>query len=209
MGKIRNTISLQEKAQALELLSNGVKQKTVAEQLKIKESSLSKWKKNKVKILKAAEDEVKMGLKSKKSLRQPKFLKVHIALYIWLVQERRKKKFVTDLKLQTMASKFKLAFYENPEPVSMGFIQHFKQSRNLKRIKSSGEKRAANKEAVNPYKIHFKQLVENLGLSLEQLYNADESALLYRDIPESSICLPNENSADVEGKKVLHIKLLQ
>lgn len=203
MGKKRDYLTIQNKAEILKSLEVGKKPKELANELNCSVSFFSKLRKNSLAIKAAADQEIKLGLKSKKTLKKEKFAKVHIGLYIWLVQERRKKNFVSDIMLQAIANKFKRSFYNDPEAVSSGFIQKFKRNRNLKKIKSSGEKRAANKEAVIPYKQYFKELVERLGLSLDQLYNADKSALLYRYLPESSICLPHESGSDVEGKLLL------
>lgn len=202
MGKAKS-LELQTKLEILRRLDKKEKVKDLAKTYKVSEGSISKMRKKSVEIRESAVEEQKMGWAKKKNLRTSKYKKVHVALFIWLVQEREKKKPINDLLLLTMASKFKLAFYDDANDLSMGFIHNFRKNKFLRKVKASGEKRAANHEEVVPFKEFFKNQITDYGFSLAQIYNADESGLYWKSIPEESIILPQETTDDVEGKNTI------
>ncbi|XP_037817425.1 jerky protein homolog-like, partial [Lucilia sericata] len=59
----------------------------------------------------------------------------------------------------------------------------------------SGEKLSAQSQFVNPFKIKLKAKIEDLGLSNDQLYNADESGLYWKLLPQKTYVTSLEKSA--------------
>ena len=55
-----------------------------------------------------------------------------------------------------------------------------------------GEKKSADDVAAEEYVEKFAQMVRNENLSLEQIYNADETALYWRCMPKKTIVTEDE-----------------
>lgn len=66
-------------------------------------------------------------------------------------------------------------------------------------LKISGEKLSAQIEAVEPFKAELKSKIDELKLSLHQVYNADESALYWKLLPNMTLVSHTESEAP--GKK--------
>lgn len=201
MGKVPS-LTIQKKSEIVAELEQGVSPKILASKYRVTQGCVSKIKKNAKTIISMAQDEIKLGWISRKNVKNSQFKKVHVGLYIWIVQERYRMKMLNDTLLLTMASKFKKSFYNDSSPMSIGFLQNFKKSKRLRKVKATGEKRAADKDAILPFKDYFRKLIVDGDFSLAQIYNADESALYWKNLPESSIILPQESSDDVEGNLI-------
>jgi hypothetical protein len=51
-------------------------------------------------------------------------------------------------------------------------------------LKISGEKLSSQPELVDPFKLELKNKIQELNLTLDQLYNADETGLYWKLLPD-------------------------
>ena len=63
-----------------------------------------------------------------------------------------------------------------------------------------GESQSAASESVNPFKEHLQKLIEEKGLSLNQLFNCDETGLYWKLMPNKTLVSSREKEA--KGFKV-------
>jgi len=68
---------------------------------------------------------------------------------------------------------------------SKGFIQRFCERYNIKNIRLHGEKQSADTDAVEPFLIKMAEIQKEY--SLNQIYNADESGLIYKSLPNTTL----------------------
>ena len=65
-----------------------------------------------------------------------------------------------------------------------------------KKALSPGEKLSGDKEAADLFVPRLRKLVEEKSLSLNQIFNCDETGLNYRLLPESTLASSFEKSTD-------------
>lgn len=83
---------------------------------------------------------------------------------------------------------------------SHGWLQKFKQRYGIRQLTISGEMLSSNFEAAVPFKEKFRRKIQEMGLSREQIYNADESGLFWRLLPTKTLAHFGEKSAP--GRKI-------
>ncbi|CAK1601056.1 unnamed protein product [Parnassius mnemosyne] len=67
---------------------------------------------------------------------------------------------------------------------SYGWLRNFKFRHGIRRPDVTGETLSANQNSAEKYKDEFEKIVADNDLTSEQIYNPDETGLLWR-------CLPN------------------
>ncbi|GBO08123.1 Jerky [Araneus ventricosus] len=70
---------------------------------------------------------------------------------------------------------------------SDGWLRNFKFRHGIRRLDVTGETLSANQNSAGKYKDEFEKIVTDNGLTPEQIYNADETGLLWRCLPTSTL----------------------
>lgn len=83
---------------------------------------------------------------------------------------------------------------------SSGWLQKFKERCGIRQLSISGEILSSNVNAVQPFKEKLLSKINEMGLQLEQIYNADESGLFWRILPNKTLAHSGEKSAP--GRKI-------
>lgn len=123
------------------------------------------------------------------------------ALYNWFLQQQEKHVPVTSEIIRAKA-KF---FYEKITGksdflASNGWLCKFKSRYGIIYLKICGERVSSYVAAVAPFRKRFLDLVTEMDLSEDQIYNADESAAFWRVLPGSTWVHSDEISAP--GRKI-------
>lgn len=86
--------------------------------------------------------------------------------------------------------------YKNDDfKASQGWLQNFKNRFGIRQLSISGEKLSTNPLAVDPFKLQLLTKIEELQLTADQLYNADESGLFWKMLPQKTLAHAKESSA--------------
>ena len=80
-----------------------------------------------------------------------------------------------------------------------GWMRGFQHRHNLKLLSIHGEKESCNQESFESFKEDFMAVVEEENFTHDMIYNADESALFFKMLPNKTIALENEKK--VAGRK--------
>ncbi|XP_066261193.1 jerky protein homolog-like [Euwallacea similis] len=127
-------------------------------------------------------------------------------LYEWFCKQRCKNLPVTSELLKTKA---KLLYGELKEKekffASDGWLQNFKRRYGIRFLKISGEKLSTNPEMIEPFKQDLRSIIEKGNLVNEQIYNADETGLFWRLLPDKTLVKSDEKSAP--GRKAEKARL--
>ncbi|CAH2084544.1 unnamed protein product [Euphydryas editha] len=83
---------------------------------------------------------------------------------------------------------------------SKGWLERFKSRHGIRLMTITGKKLSNDATCIEPFKLRFLQRVKDLNLNPSQMYNADESELFWRVIPNKTFVFYNEKS--VPGRKV-------
>ncbi|KAK9880168.1 hypothetical protein WA026_010040 [Henosepilachna vigintioctopunctata] len=78
---------------------------------------------------------------------------------------------------------------------SDGWLQRFKTRFGIRFLKITGEKLSSQPELVDPFKQRLMQLIQELNLNENQLYNADETGLFWQLLPEKTYVSMSEKTA--------------
>lgn len=137
----------------------------------------------------------------RKILRHGDNPQVEEALMTWFIQQRNYHVPISSDLIKSKARYFhrKIVGHDNFS-ASNGWLQKFKSRSGIKCLKICGEQLSSDLSAVEPFKAKFLKTVKEMGLSADQIYNADESALFWRLLPTKTWVHPTETSAP--GRKI-------
>ncbi|XP_066260443.1 jerky protein homolog-like [Euwallacea similis] len=78
---------------------------------------------------------------------------------------------------------------------SEGWLQRFKKRFGIQFLKISGEKLSSQPELIDPFKKQLKNKMQKLGITLDQRYNADETGLYWKLLPDKTFVSYAEKTA--------------
>ncbi|KAJ8948241.1 hypothetical protein NQ318_013228, partial [Aromia moschata] len=95
--------------------------------------------------------------------------------------------------LSAKAKQFYTETYGNDNfAASRSWISNFRKRHGLRSLKVCGEKLSNNQIAVNPVITVLAGKIKELDLTATQIYNADESALYWKMLPEKTLKVSSE-----------------
>lgn len=126
---------------------------------------------------------------------------VETALYNWFLQQRLAHVPVSSDLLRTKAKHFYERITQKDDFLaSSGWLDKFKKRHGIRFLKVCGEKLSSDVNAITPFQEKFRDVVQEMGLTKEQVYNADESAAYWRALPDTTWVHSQEKSAP--GRKI-------
>jgi hypothetical protein len=123
------------------------------------------------------QDSTFTGLGKRKTLKILVYPKMEKALYKWFLKQREQHAPINGDMINEKAKTLDAKFYESSFRASNGWLQTFKKRYGIRFLKIAGEKLSSQPELIAPFKEKLSKKVTELQLSLEQIYNADESGL--------------------------------
>ncbi|XP_075405319.1 jerky protein homolog [Tenrec ecaudatus] len=184
----RVVLTLKEKMDICARLEKGENRKALMQEYNVGMSTLYDIKAHKAQLLRFfAGSDSQQALERRRTLHTPKLGHLDRVLYEWFLVKRAEGVPVSGPMLIEKAK----GFYEQmhltePCVFSGGWLWRFKARHGIKKLDTAGEKQAANHQAVEQFCGFFRSLVAEHGLSPEQLYNADETGLLWHCLPRSA-----------------------
>lgn len=88
---------------------------------------------------------------------------------------------------------------------SNGWFNRFKHRFGLRFLKVSGEKLSSDFASIEPFKKQLKDKIVEKGLKISQIYNADETGLYWKILPEHTFVPKEEQTAP--GRKLCKNRL--
>ena len=76
-----------------------------------------------------------------------------------------------------------------------GWLEKFKNRHGIRNPSIQGEKLSAAVETVGPFLQKLRKVIEEKGLTPEQIYNADETGLLWKCLPDRTLVACREKTA--------------
>ncbi|XP_036338616.1 jerky protein homolog-like [Rhagoletis pomonella] len=123
-------------------------------------------------------------------------------LYNWFIKKRQLNVRVSSEILREKAKVFCSEIYgSNVEFfASKGWFNNFRSRYGIKFLKISGEKLTNDSTAVQPFIEQLQTKIREKGLTNSQIYNADETALFWKKLPDKTLALRTEKTAP--GRKI-------
>ncbi|XP_055633562.1 jerky protein homolog-like [Toxorhynchites rutilus septentrionalis] len=145
------------------------------------------------------------GVNNRKTLKEQTFPLLEEALYIWILQQRQSNILLTVDILKAKAELLFKMFQDrglyavHGFSASDGWMHRFKQRFGLRVKAVTGEKASVNVEAYLNFKKVLQKKIQEMQLSLSQVFNADESALFIKLLATRSVVTCDETVAS--GRK--------
>jgi DDE superfamily endonuclease./Tc5 transposase DNA-binding domain./CENP-B N-terminal DNA-binding domain. len=184
------TLTIPQKLEIINRLESGESRSVVMAAYNIGSSTIYDIRKQKdqLRSFLASSENVKDLLK-RQTLKQPKLAQLDKVLYTWFTTMRSEGKPVTGPLIIEKAK----SFYDEMKitekcTFSEGWLRNFKQRHGIRKRDVSGKVMSADVEAAERYSELFHNLVEQNKLLPTQIYNANETVLFWR-------CLPNSTAA--------------
>lgn len=119
------------------------------------------------------------------------------ALYLWFIQKRSEGIPLSGPIIAAKAIQFNMQLNGDANfKASTGWLDNFKNRHGIRELNIQGEKlSAANAETVNNFKRKFDEMITEMGLCRDQVYNADETGLNYKALPTKTLATLSEKFA--------------
>jgi len=114
------------------------------------------------------------------------------ALKLWFYQVRGSNVPINYETVACQAKLFQREFYPEIENfgATSGFIQKFCKRHHIKATRLHGERQSADNDAVEPFLVEMAEIQKEY--SLDQIYNADESGLIFKSLPNTTLATYEE-----------------
>lgn len=193
------TLSIHQKLNIIQRLEKGESRHNIMSEFNISSSTIYDLKKQKPQLENfVSQSATVKSLDKRQTLKKPKLENLDSALWTWFSAKRAEGKPVTGPMIIEKAKIFydelKLPESEIPN-FSKGWLHNFKIRHGIRKLDISGEIKSADSAAANEYKLTFENLVKEHNLSPTQIYNADETGLLWRCLPNSTLAGGDESNA--------------
>ncbi|XP_066152183.1 jerky protein homolog-like [Euwallacea fornicatus] len=194
------TLSIKQKGEILDKLRNGVSGKSLALQYGVETSTISDIKKNegkKMRFIGICHSE--QG--SRKTLRQAEYPEMEEEeFYTWFIKQRNKHiPFSYGIVGAKARQLFQNIYGKDTFVASRSWLLNKKKRYGLRHLKICGEKLSNDESAVTPFIAKLRQVIEAHDLLPQQIYNADESGLFWKLLPDKT--LVHSNEAMAPGRK--------
>jgi hypothetical protein len=203
--RARKVLSLQSKVELLDRLANGESVASVGRSFEINESTVRTIKQNEVKIRASVSAGGTPGAKSVHTTRDHVLEKMEKALNIWIEDQTQKRAPLSTALIRTKAlnlyqymqqdSDAEEASKATPFSASRGWFDRFRKRACLHNVKLAGEAASADTDGAEKYKAVFKEMIEEKGYKPEQVFNADETGLFWKKMPQRTYISQEEKVA--------------
>lgn len=193
------TLTISQKCEILDKLKDGVSLSSLAQKYGVGKSTIFDIKSKEEKI-RSYVVRTEKGPGVRKTLKAPENLQLEDALFTWFIEQRRKNVPLSGEILMEKAKYFHGRLGRGEFSASKGWLEKFKKRHGIRQLKISGEKLSNNEDAVKPFQDKFMDIIKEKDLTAEQIYNADESGLYWKTIPEKT--LASELEVRAPGSKV-------
>ena len=195
-------ITLDKKLAIISELRQGKSQRLVSALHSVAKSTVADiWKdREKITLHVAASDDPSYA-KKRCILREPHFEKLDKACYMWFMQQRSKGAPVSGPLLQEKASQLFSDLYPDLDAdsfkASSGWLHKFSCRHGMRAISLQGESLSADTSGVSDFQSKLLGAIEDEGYTLNQIFNADETGLLWRLMPSRTLVHNGEKHAKI------------
>uniref|UniRef100_K7GDC9 HTH CENPB-type domain-containing protein n=1 Tax=Pelodiscus sinensis TaxID=13735 RepID=K7GDC9_PELSI len=190
------TLTLNQKLEIIKMLERGINRNVIMSKFKVGSSTIyDKKQKDKLQVFVAESAAPTKHTGLRQTLKMAKMAQLVVALFKWFSAKRSEGKPITGPVLIEKAKQFHSQMNINKSCVFRGWLRNFKDRHGIRKLDISGEQKSANHVAAEEYSAIFEQLVEEHRLSPCQMYNADETGLLWHCLPNSTLVGGGEKAA--------------
>ena len=191
-GRKRKVLTLEKKLTIIEELRKGKSQRLVSEIFQVPKSTVADiWKlREKIQCHVSSSDNPSLA-KKRCIIKEAQFEDLEKACYLWFMQQRARGAPVSGPLVQEKALQLFPDVYPDRDPESFkgssGWFHKFCCRHGIRSISMQGESLSADVSSVDPFKNELSSIMEEEGYTLNQVFNADETGLLWRGMPSKTL----------------------
>lgn len=191
-----NTLTISKKVELLRKLEKGSSVMKLCEEYNVGKSTVYDLQKQKKKILSFfADSDTPLEMDKRKSTRQANNEDMDKVMIAWVRQRRSENIPLTGPMIIAQAKIFHEELQiETPCEYSLGWLDKFKKRHGIRQLRISGDKASADVDSVENFVTEFNERISEKKLSLEQIYNADETSLFWRYVPRKTLATADETN---------------
>lgn len=206
----RVVLSINQKLEIINKSENGHTVKSLMREYEIGDQTVRDIIKKKQKLLEfAGNSDNPKGMCNRKTMKTSTYEDLDKAMVMWFNQQRAAG---IPISGAVCAAKAKHFFEELEIPgdfnASSGWLTRFKQRYGIRQITVQGEKLSSDKSASENFVLDFQNFVREENLSAEQIYNADETGLYWKCLPQKTLAYETEKNAPGHKKQKQRITVL-
>ncbi|XP_044589588.1 jerky protein homolog-like [Cotesia glomerata] len=194
----RNILSVEQRCNIIQRLKDGESPQSLADEYKISKQAISWIKKNETSIIQTQEVlKSCSGNINKKRYKKQEENILDQKLMKWLSQQRSMGRTVSGTTIQKQALLYNKLLNGNENfTASHGWLAKFKKRYGLKNKNAHGEKLSANLEGSEDFKEKFNNFRTITDISLDCIYNCDETGLYWKMMPSRRLVKMKKNKAE-------------
>ncbi|CAM2105334.1 unnamed protein product [Caretta caretta] len=125
---------------------------------------------------------------------------------MWFVQEQQKGIPISGPLIAMQVEKFDRELNDEFSnfKASSGWLWWFQKRHRISQIAVLGEKHSADADAMQPYPVKLREILQAEGYSEEQVYNADETGIYYKMLPDKTLAVRTEECKKEGYKQAKH-----
>jgi hypothetical protein len=198
-------LTLAQKREVIRRLDAGEKPGALALAFSVSRQQISDVKRSRGRLARTVDTiEEDFVCQKRKSLKTAKNDRLDQALYTWFVQERALGTPVSGRMIQAKALQYNQSMgTENTAEnfkASDGWLQKFKMRHGIRQLSIQGESMSADHSAIPSFLLELQKLVTENDLVLDQIYNADETGLFWKLLPNKTLTPAFEKTASGQKK---------
>ena len=197
----RVVLTIEDKLKVCDLVKNGRSMTSAAAEFNVGKSTVHDIVKNQAK-LQTFLTEIQDGdcIKKRRIVRRANLEALDKAVYLWFVQQRCKGTPISGPLLMGKALQLHpLVYPDDPDPTSFkagtGWLKRFKDRHGVRALSVQGESQSAATASVDPFKEKLQKIIEEKGLTLNQVFNCDETGLYWKLMPNKTLVTSREKEA--------------
>lgn len=193
----RVVLSIDQKIEVLKLIDKGTSYTIIMEKFGIGRSTVANIKKKRSSLMDFRRQMKEMGtVRTVKTMKLSEDPKLDQAVLVWFKQKRAEGIPISGgLLCEKAVELSKILRPESNFKASSGWRWRFCQRHGIRELSLQGEKLDANTDAAKKFVPEFKEVCEKRNLSLNKIFNCDETGLNFRLLPQSTLASSFEKSA--------------
>ncbi|XP_067131436.1 tigger transposable element-derived protein 1-like [Centruroides vittatus] len=201
----RNFISLQTKIEILDQIKNQERIADIGRHFNLNESTIRSIKQSEEKIRNSVASGSSILAKNVARPSAPIMEKMEQALILWVEDVNKKRLPLNKGALKHKALKIfdylKQMGQSSADETSVKFVasngwfEKFKKRHSLHNIHIQGEKASADEDAAKKYPAELADIIQTKGYLADQVFNADETGLSWKKMPNRTYISKNEKTA--------------
>lgn len=192
----RVVVSIDKKLEAIQRLDRGETLQKVASSYNVSSNTVGDWRRDRKKIEGFVIKSAVVG-SDRKTMKFSSFPKTNEAVYLWFYSQRTRGLPTSGPIIKEKAILFSKNFPDEEKKftASEGWLSRWKTFYGIRQLNVCGEKLSADEISATLFCDELGDLIYDGGYCMDQIFNADETGLNYKMLPDKTLASKSEKEA--------------